>query len=298
MDLQNCRRILAIGAPGCGILKVVEDLTGSAPSKNDDGSTAGITHEWNAQTAYYKAKVPIWIDDLIDVDKWSDEFRKYEAKEVVTAVGAWVYCFSVPNNGSVSKEVENTLKAIHGVVEHHTGYVSDTLLVAVAVAQGKDSMSAASSLNNDDWEDACSQYGFEFINYQAQGVNEFGERLGRDRLRETLEANEWDATDGDELLDLDDLDFDADDDGVGFGRDEAELTGELYGMKHALRTGGDEGDFDPNDEDVGDHAHQVDDLDRLMSRLLAVKEQATGLPDAERKRLAAQAVRDLMGQSV
>jgi hypothetical protein len=40
---------------------------------------------------------------------------------------------------------------------------------------------------------------------------------------------------------------------------------------------------------------QVDDLDKMMSRLLAVREQSAGLPEAQRKRMAAQAVKELTG---
>ncbi|MGG6496621.1 UNVERIFIED_CONTAM: hypothetical protein NY603_27240, partial [Bacteroidetes bacterium 56_B9] len=69
------------------------DLTGSAPDPHVDGSTAGLTHEWNAETAYYKANVPIWIDEVSEIQSWKTEFVKAEAKEVVDEVGAWIYCF-------------------------------------------------------------------------------------------------------------------------------------------------------------------------------------------------------------
>jgi hypothetical protein len=39
----------------------------------------------------------------------------------------------------------------------------------------------------------------------------------------------------------------------------------------------------------------VDDLDKMMSKLMAVKEQSADLPEAQKKRMAAKAVRELMG---
>lgn len=66
-----------------------------------------------------------------------------------------------------------------------------------------------------------------------------------------MEVNEWDVIEGDDFFDLDDLDFDVDDDGIGFGCDEVELIGEFYGMKYVLWDGGGERGFDFDDEDVG-----------------------------------------------
>ena len=63
-------------------------MTGTAPEPDVDGSTAGLTHVWNAETAYYKAKVPIWIDEVPDFAAWKQDFLKPEAKEVVDAVGS------------------------------------------------------------------------------------------------------------------------------------------------------------------------------------------------------------------
>lgn len=271
------------------------DLTGSAPEPDVDGSTAGLTHEWSVKTAYYSAKVPIWVDELSDVAAWKTEFLRPEAKEVTDAVGAWIYCFERQEDGGISAQAEEAMKGIQEVVEQHAGYGPDCVMLGVAKPVGKQASPESSSQpSKDDQEDICMQYGFEFIDYTATGHNEFGEKVGIQRLKEALEANEWDAGgDEDDLdLDLENLDLDGDSGLEGFGRDEAEMTAELFGMKAALN--GD--DFDPEADDIqptSQQAGQVDDLDRIMGRLLAVKEQSTDMPEAQRRRLAAKAVQDL-----
>ena len=94
MEIKHSRRLLILGAPSCGSLEVTRALTGSAPTPDDvSGSCAGLTHEWDVRTAYYNATVPLWIDEIPDVDEWKDEFLKDEARLVVQAVGAGVYVF-------------------------------------------------------------------------------------------------------------------------------------------------------------------------------------------------------------
>ena len=70
-------------------------MTGSAPEQRD-GSTAGLSHTWKLETSYYSVDLPIWIDEVVNVDKWKAEFVTPDAREVVQVVGAWIYCFRKP----------------------------------------------------------------------------------------------------------------------------------------------------------------------------------------------------------
>jgi hypothetical protein len=187
------------------------------------------------------------------------------------------------------------------VIEAHAGYNAESVMLVIGMpAVGKESLGLEKN-KREDWDDVAMQYGFEFVEYGAQGVNEFGEKQGMDRLKEALEANEWTDVAGD-ALGL----SDGDDDFGDFGREEAEMTAELFGMKHSLLEQ-EEDDEEGYGESWDAHAHahadhpagnqevQVDDLDKMMSRLLAVREQSAGLPEAQRKRMAAQAVKELTG---
>ncbi|OTA23974.1 hypothetical protein BTJ68_12074 [Hortaea werneckii EXF-2000] len=308
MDIKHSRRILCLGPPNSKVLDVIGDLTGSAPSPHENGSTAGLTHEWEIKNAYYSARVPIWVDEISNVAEWKDEFLKPEAKEVVEAVGAWVYCFPKSANTYAQEGIEGVMKAIQEVVEKHTEDLGmESLLLAVAVPEpGEVSHPAGAEPSHDDWEDLCLPYGFEYIDYAAKGKNEYGENTGFERLKEALEANDWSAPDPEaDDIGLNDLGLDDDDDDeetlAGMGRrEEAEMTAELFGMKTALMQEEEEEEghgFEPDAEDFmmpKQQAAEVENLDRMMGRLMAVKEQSADLPEGQRKRMAAQAVRQLM----
>ncbi len=260
---------------------------------DESNSTAGVTHEWDVETAYYSAKIPIWMDEIVDAEAWKAEFLKAEAKEVVEAVGAWIYCFRRPSNEAINEDVKGMMQTIQEVAEEHIGYTTDTVMLAVAVPDIRKDVSL-DHVDHSDWEDLCIEHGFEYIDYAGKGMNEFREKTGFERLKEALEANEWAATGDDEDdLDLDRLDFE---NGNDFARDEAEMTAELFGMKAALM----DIELEPDADDImpqTDEAKEVDSLERLMGKLLAVKEQSADLPEAQRKRLAAQAVKELMEES-
>ncbi|GAB7334353.1 hypothetical protein MBLNU13_g06369t1 [Cladosporium sp. NU13] len=305
MDIKHSRRLLLLGAPACGSLDLTHALTGSAPSPDASGSCAGLTHEWDVRTAYYKATVPLWIDEISNVDEWKEEFMKEEAGEVVRAVGAWAYVFRLsptPNSGEGASEgeVEKTMGALQEVLEAHAGYGAESVLLAVGMPGNGANGTALAKEKREEWDDVAMQYGFEFVEFGAQGVNEFGEKQGVERVREALEANEWaDEEGGGEGEDDLGLELGGDEDefgDFGFGREEAEMTAELFGLKASLLGEGGE-DEDGYGEVLGDmeQKNQVDDLDKMMSKLMAVREQSADLPEAQRKRMAVKAVRELMG---
>lgn len=237
----------------------------------------------------------MWIDEITDADAWKNEFLKPEAKEVVEAIGAWVYVFRKSDDDNISGDVEAAIKAIQDVSEEHMGYRADVVMLAVAVPKGKGTVSS-NDAKHADWEDLCLEHGFEYIDYAGRGTNEFREKTGFKRLKEALEANEWAMTANEEdELDFEGLELGGDDDIHGFARDEAEMTAELFGMKAALAGS----DFEPSAEDfesTDPQENQVENLDRLLGKLLAVKEQSQNLPEAQRKKMAAKAIKELMDE--
>jgi hypothetical protein len=239
--------------------------------------------------------VPIWIDEIADVEAWKSEFMKPEAKEVVEAVGAWVYCFRTPRDCAQKQAIEETMKAIFEVSEEHMEYTANSLMLAVAMPRSAASVGQP-GVEQDEWEDMCLKYGFEYIDSSARGVNDFGENLGFERLKEALEANEWEDTGlTDEELDFHDLGLE-EGGSNDFSRDEAEMTAEIFGVKAALAADDldtEEGEYMPPNQ----QENQVEDLDRLMGKLMAVKENSVGLPEDQRRRMAAKAVSELMKDS-
>ncbi|KAH0381713.1 hypothetical protein KCU92_g6822, partial [Aureobasidium melanogenum] len=305
MEIKNPRRILVLGRPDCDISRVVKGrhstlfraltsqqqhrltdetaLTGSAPTPDPStGSLAGVTHEWDIRTAYYTADIPIWIDEITDVEAWKAEFLKPEAKEVVDALGAWIYCFDSSKQESenageevtISEQAEQTMKAVDEVVKKACGIMWDGTKLAM------DLTSSNKGKRADAADEICLDFGFDYVHIDAEGKNDYGEKLGLERAKEVLEANEWSA------LPVDD---DDDEDNVGDMDDEqAQMNAELWGMKASL--------LDPDNDDDEDEgsALQIEGMEQMMSQLMAIREHTAGMPENERKRYATRAVDDLM----
>ncbi|KAF2087987.1 hypothetical protein K490DRAFT_65267 [Saccharata proteae CBS 121410] len=290
MEITNPRRILAVGAPDSGILSLLNDLTGSAPTPNDD-STAGLSHTWSLKTSYYTAELPIWIDEIPDVEQWRAEFVKPEAKEVVNVLGAWIYCFRKPVTESQLGTVKATMRAIAQVVERAWGFSWEGVCLAVAMPQG---MTPHLQKTFDEWEDMCREYGFEYIDSEATGRNDFGEPVGIARIKESLETNEWAGEDGGGIDGLDEWDEDdVENFHETFAAEEAEMGIEMMGLKTAINGGDDAKDALGQDEEA-DEAAQVEELERTMSKMHAIKDMGESMPEEQRKRFAAKAVNDLM----
>ena len=214
-----------------------------------------MTHEWTLKTPYYTAAIPIWIDEITDVDAWKAEFLKPEAKEVVDALGAWIYCFDSKKQESgdevtIPEEVEKTMKAVSEVVERACGMMCDGTRLAVDFTPSNKDKSTVVA------EELCLDLGFEYIHIDATGKNEYGEKLGLERAKEALEANEWSASSLE----------DDDEDGIGGMDDEqAQMNAELWSLKASL--------LDPDiegDEDEGS-ALQIEGMEQMMSQLMAIK---------------------------
>ncbi|KUI63863.1 Increased recombination centers protein 6 [Cytospora mali] len=164
--------------------------------------------------------------------------------------------------------------------------------------------------------------------------NEYGEKMGIARVLEAIESNEWDSLAGDmsplgdsenedELeLDLENMDFgfdkedfvglraaiwearmervwDGDGDGKGETADKSNSedvpSADEVGDKDEVddkNEGGDKGDKDEVGDELGDE--DVQKVEEMMRKLLAVKDMSAGLPEDQRKRMAAKAVGEVM----
>ena len=220
-----------------------------------------MSHVWDLSTSYYSAKIPIWLDEIVDVAAWREEFTKPEAKEVVTALGAWVYCFRKPVTAEDLKAIEAVMKAIAEVIKTGCGYSWDGQCLAVATSQ---STTPNLQKSFEDWEELCREHNFEFVDAEAKGRNEFGEPVGIRRLKEALETNDWE---GEVEIDLDELGLNDSDDETAFknsfAAEEAEINMELFGMKSAVHGGDDE------DEEL-----QVEEMERMALKLHAIRGKA------------------------
>lgn len=96
--------------------------------------------------------------------------------------------------------------------------------------------------------------------------------MGVDRLKEALEANDWEGEDPADAVDLEDFEDGADsdaEDSLGFGIDRDEMEEEMKGMKQAIY-GGTMGEGDIDRDEV-EQDEEVEKLQAMMLKMQAVR---------------------------
>lgn len=196
--------------------------------------------------------MPVWIDEINDIQQWKADFLIPEAKEVIDAVGAWVYCFSDSNHQVREHLTDNVvacLQAIEDVGQNARQDNYDGCCIALDLSPHHG--------QSDALEAQCMEYGFEYIYANAEGKNEFGESQGFERLKEVLETNEWAGQSSSEV----------DDDTPGdLTAEKAQMNAELWDLKASL--------LEPDkDLESGEESEdfQVENMEQMMGQLLAIK---------------------------
>lgn len=120
--------------------------------------------------------------------------------------------------------------------------------------------------------------------------------MGIARVQEVLETHQWSSSTSDELeQDLESLSLRGDEEAtVGFTLEANELEREMAGLRLAINSNRDNDDIGEEFKETGDDSLQVEQLEGLMLRVQAIKEMGADLPDQERKRFAAKAIKDIM----
>ncbi|KAI9720978.1 MAG: hypothetical protein M1828_005450 [Chrysothrix sp. TS-e1954] len=273
---------------------------------------------------------------------WSEDFRAPEAGEVVKAVGAWIVVFrrrrrrNAESAGAAEGSQVNLgqddgerwdadealalMRAVKSVIEHWDPDYDGCLLCVGMPLRPSPAIATKPPTHQEhvwlqgrklelgEWEDECFDLGFECIDGGGiAGVRSItGERQGVDRLKEALEANEWESADDD--LDLEALGLDDDNDGeafgafsgpngqdadedAGFGIERRQVENEFMGLKLEMAEQREDGPA----EERRHEGLQVDELERMMAKLSGVREMTAHMSEKERKRVAARMVNEMAG---
>ncbi|GFF23483.1 hypothetical protein IFM58399_00308 [Aspergillus lentulus] len=231
-----------------------------------------------------------------------------------------------PGSGDDVKRLKEFLSAVgrvKNVIEEERGEVGDVpvLLVLVGGARGhKDARVRGEDADLEEldgasdepfsvgwWEDQLFEMGMvgvEVLEWDPKGEegeerNVYGEYQGMRRIREILETHDWaapseDADPGgfsDDGLEEHLLGLDRGEN--GFDLEVNELEREMLGLRMAIEHGGDDGD-DHDEDEEDDDGLKVESLEALMMRMQAIRDMSSELPESERKKFAAKAVRDIM----
>jgi hypothetical protein len=152
---------------------IIKGLTGSSPEPTE--TLAGTTHDYPIKTPYYTATVPIWVDQITTPTTWADDFLLPEAKEVLSVLGGFIVVIKKPIDESGFEKVKELLEAVGKVVRDGcggSGYGGTWDGVAVVVGMGN-GMAGGLEREEAEWEDVCADEGFEWVDWEKKGRNEF-----------------------------------------------------------------------------------------------------------------------------
>ncbi|KAL7811716.1 hypothetical protein V8C44DRAFT_330129 [Trichoderma aethiopicum] len=327
MDISNPRRILAVSLEDSEhhLSRVIKDLTGSSPEPAST-SLAGTTHDLDLKTAYYTASVPIWLDIIASPSEWASSFLSEEAREVLAVLGGLVVVFAIPSGSPTALTAENELPSlirhVGSVLQKGLGgWDWDGVRLAVGIGEG----------DADEWDELCSEFGMEFVQLKSgqKEKNEFGEKTGISRVKEALESNDWEQLNDGPLSDFgetrsgksdDDDGADFDPESLDFGVDRSDFEGLRMaiwntGRLDTERPGSASTKQDQADQSkvsevssgsaaVAEKDHETEDrelddedvakVEKMMRKLQAAREMGEGMGEAQRRRLAAKAVEEVM----
>ena len=164
-------RILIVGPKKSGKLTLLKKLTGSLPDIGD--SHAGLTHSLEIENKYFSTTISIWIDEYHDIPDFVNAYSTPEGQEVLECVGVICLCLPYIPPRLTGLEVGDKT----GLIIHKTRAHSHEKQMAEEKREGIEGI--------DGWE------GWERIFLDEEGVNEYNEKLGVERVREVIESHPW-----------------------------------------------------------------------------------------------------------
>ncbi|KAK2871934.1 hypothetical protein FQN49_002693 [Arthroderma sp. PD_2] len=228
--------------------------------------------------------------------------------------------YSAVFQGAVDKvkEIARAVGEVKALTEEERGEIGDVPgLILLIGGEGERKPSTASE--DDDGYSCAAEYGAMWWDEELSGSgigsgievvcwdpkeskessssrNEFGELMGIPRVLEVLETHQWSSLGTDDLDDdLESMNLQEHEEGMGgFSLEANELEKEMASLRLAINSNSNNEDMDEQFEDMGEDDLEVEQLEGLMLRVQAIKDMGTDLPEQERKKFAAKAIRDLM----
>ncbi|EDK46214.1 hypothetical protein LELG_04395 [Lodderomyces elongisporus NRRL YB-4239] len=169
-------------------------------------------------------------------------------------------------------------------------------------------------------EDLVMSHAIEFINLQATGKNEFGEKQGKERVREVMESHDWPNIDPASFPNVQDSKMKEErnrakikaledplvkkqpqQEDLRVEENENEEENELYANREVYNNDNDKYDDqnddkndDKNDNKNDNSNNNEDNLEYLLTRLVLARQKAETLSGEERERYAAECVDDFI----
>ncbi|PNY27583.1 Uncharacterized protein TCAP_02492 [Tolypocladium capitatum] len=331
MEVSNPRRVLAVSLDDQAdhLSRVIKDLTGSAP-KPPSPSLAGTTHDLALGTQYYSATVPVWLDLVAAPGDWAASFLSAEAGEVLAVLGGLVVVFALPDDGGAAGAARELIRQVGRVVgEGLGGWEWDGVRLAVGVGESKDAEDwdewcAEAGLEfvqvGGGQQPGLNEFGEKTGIARVKEALEANDWAQADTSSPPSDFGDFEAAEGDQPGDDDDG-KELDPESLDFGFDRADFEG----LKRAIWSSGLDGcddaeaaKLDVNDGSAnqaadaagrqemqpkkGDDAEEGPDdddndvvrVERMMRKLQAVRDAGAAVGEAQRRKMAAKAVAEVM----
>lgn len=238
---------------------------------------------------------------------------------MLAALGGFILCFRKPPPGTLlpspAPPPADLLEAITAVasIVRACGGGWDGVCLAVGMPSGvvgstppippPPGEGSGTTEQEDEEEETleilCRMWGFEYVDFERSGRNDYGEAVGMERVREALEANDWDEGGGG----YGDYDYDefsaggGGGEGGGEGGDggdggddvdagvlgavAGEFEAEMVGVRRAIwQDAGDDGleeEVDgEHEEDEAEQRRQLEEMERVMAKMAMLRDLGGG----------------------
>lgn len=187
--------VLILGLPNSGKIRLAQYITGDLDTSTIlSNSHSGLIYNSDLITKYFKINLNLLLEEYPEergcppeesiqhLQTWYTEFANDEYEELREALDGVIFTFNMdhtlPDTLQQSLEVISKIKELLGDWEGFT-------VVAGTSEKGIEKSEVEAM------EDEVILFGFEFVNCNESGTNEFHDKLGKDRVKEVLDTHEW-----------------------------------------------------------------------------------------------------------
>lgn len=189
--------VLILGAPLSGKLRVCNLLTDLEEVEIPADLHSGVIIPTTISTKYYSVELKILVDEypetrgeevenldksLESLQTWKSEFISPEMVELRDALDGLVFCVNTDDDNISESYLQGCLDELDQVRQCLEGDGGEVWSGFFAVVGTKPSL---------ELEDLAISNGFEYVTLEEHGINEFKEKIGRDRIIELFESHEW-----------------------------------------------------------------------------------------------------------
>ncbi|AET38296.1 Irc6p Ecym_2580 [Eremothecium cymbalariae DBVPG len=128
------------------------------------------------KTKYYEVDFDIYVDSYNELQEWVKEFKSDEYTDLREILAGIILLFDNSTSIDVFNNMIESLKL-----------QNERILVACNISDKNIEEDQLEALNN-----KLLGSGITVVNWSEEGVNSYGEKIGKDRMRELLDIHKWD----------------------------------------------------------------------------------------------------------